>query len=123
MVAVNELKKAKCHKKSILKPLIQLLAPFAPFISEELWETLGETKSIHQATFPLFDESHVKEDEVTYPVCFNGKKRLEATFAADESRDSIMEKVVSIEGIDKYLDGKTPKKIIVVPGRMINIVI
>ncbi len=123
MVAVNELKKQKCHKKSILTPLIQLIAPFAPFISEELWETLGEKESIHKATYPIFEASHIKEDEISYPVCFNGKKRLEATFAADESRDIIMEKVLTIKGIDKYLEGKTPKKIIVVPGRMINIVI
>ena len=123
MVAVNELKKLNCHKKAVLKPLVQLIAPFAPFISEELWETLGEKESVHKATYPVFDESHIKEDEVTYPVCFNGKKRLEATFGADESRDAIMEKVLTIEGIDKYLNGGSPKKIIVVPGRMINIVI
>ena len=123
MVAVNELKKANCHKKEILAPLVQLLAPFAPFLSEELWETLGRTESIHKATYPIFNESNIKEDSVTYPVCFNGKKRLEATFAADESRDAIMEKVMTIEGVDKYLEGKTPKKVIVVPGRMINIVV
>ena len=123
MVAVNELKKLNCHKKEILAPLIQLLAPFAPFISEELWETLGHSESIHQASYPIFDESNIKEDSVTYPVCFNGKKRLEATFSADESRDAIMEKVMTIEGMDKYLEGKTPKKVIVVPGRMINIVV
>ncbi len=123
MVAVNELKKANCHKKSILSPLVALIAPFAPFISEELWETLGEQGSVHQATYPEFNASHTKEDEITYPVCFNGKKRLEATFAADTSRDDIMKDVMTLNGIDKYLEGKTPKKIIVVPGRMINIVV
>lgn len=123
MVAVNELKKLSCSKKEILEPLILLLAPFAPFLSEELWEKLGHNSSVHQATYPIFDESKLVEDEVTYPVCFNGKKRLEATFASSASREEIMEQVLNVDGIDKYLEGNSPKKIIVVPGRMINLVI
>lgn len=123
MVAVNELKKLKCHNRDILEPLVCLLAPFAPFITEELWEKLRHKTSVHKAAFPKFDASKLVEDEVVYPVCFNGKKRLEASFASTLSRDEIMAQVKEISGIDKYLDGKEPKKIIVVPGRMINIVI
>ena len=123
MVAVNELKKLSCHKKEILEPLTLLVAPFAPFITEELWQKLGNNSSVHQATYPIFDESKLVEDEVTYPICFNGKKRLEATFSSTASRDDIMKEVMNVEGIDKYLDGKAPKKIIVVPGRMINLVV
>ncbi len=123
MVAVNELKKLQCSKREILEPLCLLIAPFAPFISEELWEKLGHQTSVHQASYPIFDASKLVEDEVTYPICFNGKKRLEATFASSASREDIMELVLQVDGIDKYLEGKTPKKIIVVPGRMINLVV
>lgn len=123
MVAVNELRKLSCNKREILEPLVCLLAPFAPFLTEELWEKLGHKTSIHRATFPLFDASKVVEDEIHYPICFNGKKRLEASFPATASREEIREQVMHVEGVDKYLDGKSPKKIIVVPGRMINMVV
>lgn len=123
MVAVNELKKLGCKKREILEPLVCLLAPFAPFLTEELWEKLGHNSSIHHATFPIFDESKVVEDEIHYPICFNGKKRLEASFAATATREEIMEQVIHVDGVDKYLEGKSPKKIIVVPGRMINLVV
>jgi leucyl-tRNA synthetase len=123
MVAVNELKKLGCKNREVLEPLVCLLAPFAPFLTEELWEKLGHNSSIHHATFPLFDESKVVEDEIHYPICFNGKKRLEGSFAATATREEIMEQVIHVDGVDKYLEGKSPKKIIVVPGRMINLVV
>lgn len=123
MVASNELSKLKCNKREILEPLIILLAPFGPHIAEELWHLSGKEGSVHHATYPVFDEAHLVEDSVTYPIAINGKTRATAEFPADASREELEKAAVNVEGIQKYTEGKTIRKIIVVPGRMINIVV
>ena len=123
MVASNELTKLKCNKREILEPLVILLAPFGPHIAEELWHLSGKEGSVHHATYPVFDEAHLVEDSVTYPIAINGKTRATADFPADASREDLEKAAVTVEGIQKYTEGKTIRKIIVVPGRMINIVV
>ena len=123
MITTNELRKIKCNKKQILSPLVIALAPFAPHASEELWHLMGNGPSIVQADFPVIDETYLVEDEIEYPVSINGKKRTVANFAADMSKEEIEKEVILVEGIQKWIEGKTIRKIIVVPGRMINIVV
>jgi len=122
MVATNELKKLNCNKRAILAPLTIALAPFAPHISEELWSKMEGEGSVVEAQFPAFDESHLEEDTVTYPICINGKKRTEATFSAAASKDDI-EKIAREMDLTKWMDGKSIRKVIVVPKRMVNIVV
>ena len=123
MVCTNELKKIKCNKKSILTELILLLAPFAPFTTDELWEKLGHVKSIHLSEMPHFDESYLKEDSVEYPVCVNGKKRATLGIGAEASKEEMESAALKLDGIQKWIDGKEVRKVIIVPGRMINIVV
>jgi len=126
MVTVNDLKKIKCNKKAILEKLTILLAPFAPFITEELCNRLGnhdELKSIHQAQFPSFDESYLQESSFEYPICINGKKRATLSFDVNAAKEDMEKEAVSLEAIQKWTEGKTVRKIIVVPKRMINIVV
>ena len=126
MVATNDLKKIKCNKREVLTPLVQLLAPFAPHVTEELWHRLGhqeELVSIHQTTYPQADESYLKEDSITYPISINGKRRSEASFPADASKEDIEAAALALEAIQKYTEGKTIRKVIVVPKRMVNIVV
>ena len=123
MTAVNDLKKLKCHKKEILAELNTLLAPFAPFITEEINEFLGRTGSVHTANYPKHEEKYLVESSVTYPVCFNGKRRGEASFPANASNDEISDAVKQLDVFTKHTEGLTVRKIIVVPGRMINIVV
>ena len=126
MVATNDLKKIKCNKREILTPLVQLLAPFAPHITEEIWNKLGhqdEMISVHKSSYPQADESYLVEDSITYPISINGKKRSEATFAADASKEDIEAAALALEAIQKYTEGKTVRKVIVVPKRMVNIVV
>ena len=124
MVAVNDLKKINCHSRSILKELVVLIAPFAPFLSEQLWHDLGEASSIHKnAIYPTHKEEYLVENSITYPVCVNGKKRAMVTFAADASKQSIEEIALNIEEVQRWIEGKTIRKVIVVPKRMVNIVV
>lgn len=123
MICVNELRKKNCNKREILSPLVQILAPFAPFISEELWEQLGNKGSVHQSQFPSCDEKYLVEDSVNYPICINGKKRGLKEFSKNLTQEQIIEQVKSLDYLDKWLEGNSIKKIIVVPDRMINIVI
>ena len=123
MVLVNELRALKCTKRAILEPLTILIAPFAPFLTEELWEALGKQGSVHHAAYPLCDESHLVEAELTLPVAINGKKRTEATFSADASKDEIEQIALALDVVQKWTEGKQIKKVIVVPGRMINVVV
>ena len=124
MVAVNDLKKAKCNKRAILEPLAVLIAPFAPHIAEELWNQLGNEGSIHiNAQFPAFDGKYLIEDTVEYPICINGKKRAVATFAADASKPDMEKIAVELPAIQKWTEGKRIIKVIVVPKRMVNIVV
>lgn len=123
MICVNELTSLKCSKKAILKELITLLAPFAPFVSEELWYTLGNTTSVCDAKWPTFNEEYLAEDSFKYGVAFNGKVRFELDFSAHAVQADVEKAVLSHELAQKWLDGKTPKKVIFVPKKMINVVL
>lgn len=123
MICVNELYTLKCNKKSIMEPLTIILAPFAPHIAEELYHLLGNTTSVCDAQWPLHNEEYLKESTVKYPVSFNGKVRFTLELPADMSREDVEKTTLTNEQTQKYLDGKTPKKAIVVPGKIVNIVV
>ncbi len=123
MVCVNELVKLKCNKKAVLKELAILVSPYAPFISEELWSLLGESGSITNASFPEFNGSFLIESSHTYPISFNGKMRFKLEFPLDMDKAEIEKEVLAHEQSQKWLEGKDPKKIIVVPKKIVNIVI
>ena len=123
MICINELQGLKTASREVLRPLLILLAPFAPHIAEELWHALGEETTIVAATWPEYNEQLLVEDSVKYPVSFNGKTRFTMEFAREASQDAIREAVLSAEEAQKWLEGKTPKKVIIVPGRIINIVL
>jgi len=123
MVATNELRKLNCNKRAILEPLVKLVAPFGPHIAEELWSRLGHNTSVTKTDFPVLDESHLKEDSIKYPISVNGKKRALVDFPADATKETLEKEALSLPEIQKYLEGKTVRKTIVVPKRMINIVV
>jgi leucyl-tRNA synthetase len=124
MICVNELTEQKCYSREVLTDLVKLLAPFAPFIAEELWEELGnEAGTISAAGFPVFNESHLIEANVTYPISFNGKVRFNLEFPKDMSREEVEKNVMAHENTAKYLEGNAPKKVIVVPGKIVNVVV
>ena len=123
MICVNELRKLNCNKKAILNPLVQLIAPFAPYTSEELWSRLGMTGSIHVSEFPEFNAKHMVEDSVEYPICVNGKKRFLRSFPTDFSKEEIEAEVLSLEELTRWIEGKSVVKTIVVPKRMVNVVV
>ncbi|WP_417859857.1 leucine--tRNA ligase [Winogradskyella sediminis] len=122
MIAVNELTAQKCTSKAVLEPLLVLISPYAPHIAEELWSQLGNNDSISTAAFPIFDESHLVESSKNYPISFNGKMRFTLELPMDMSKDDIEKTVMAHEKTIAQLDGRTPKKIIVVPGKIVNIV-
>ena len=122
MIAINELGTQKCNSKEVLEPLLILLSPYAPHISEELWSELGNKESISTAPFPKFEEKYLIEDVKKYPISFNGKMRFTLELPIDMSKDEIETVVMSHEKTIHYLDGRTPKKVIVVPGKIVNIV-
>jgi leucyl-tRNA synthetase len=123
MIATNEYSELKTRKRSVLEPLLILLTPYAPHISEELWHQLGNKKSILDAPFPKFEEKYVRESTKAYPVAINGKTRTELTIALDASQQQVEELVLKNEAVMKWLEGKSPKKIIYVRNKMINVVI
>jgi leucyl-tRNA synthetase len=122
MIAVNELTALKCNKRAILEPLAILVSPYAPHIAEELWSLLGNTASISTADFPVFEASHLVESSKNYPVSFNGKMRFTMELPLDMSKEDIEKAVMAHEKTIAQLDGKTPKKVIIVPGKIINLV-
>ncbi|MGY0425347.1 MAG: class I tRNA ligase family protein [Polaribacter sp.] len=122
MIAVNELTALKCTKKEILEPLLILLAPYAPHISEELWSKLGNKGSISTANFPKFEERYLVESSKNYPISFNGKMRFTLELPLDLSKEEIEEIVLTHKKTTAQLEGRTPKKVIIVPGKIINIV-
>ena len=123
MICANELSSLKCSKRSVLEPLTIALAPFAPHITEELWSLLGHQNSITQASFPKFDEQYLKESSFEYPISINGKVRAKMEFALDMPKEDIEKIVLVSEIVQKWTEGKPPKKIIVVPGRIVNVVL
>ena len=122
MIAINELSQQKCTSVEVMKDLVSLIAPFAPHISEELWEQLGGEGSVCDAKWPEYDEKYLVESSVTLGVAFNGKRRFEMAFAADADNKTIEESILADERAAKYLEGQQVVKIIVVPKRMVNIV-
>jgi leucyl-tRNA synthetase len=123
MICVNELSSLHCHKKELLKDLLICLSPFAPHIAEELWRVLGEENSIVLAVFPTYNEDYLIESQIEYPVSFNGKMRFKLPLAADMSKEEIEKTVLAHESSQKWLEGKTLRKIIIVPKKIINIVV
>ena len=123
MICVNELTDLKCNKREILEPLAIIIAPYAPHIVEELWHKLGHTASITYATFPECNETYLVETAFSYPVSFNGKTRFFQEYDLSLSKEAIEKEVLSLEQTQKYLEGKTPKKIIVVHNKIVNIVV
>lgn len=122
MICVNELSSQNCHSRAILEPLAILVSPYAPHIAEELWSQLGHTTSISEVAFPIFDEKHLIETNKEYPVSFNGKMRFTIELPLDLTKEQIEEIVMKDERTQKQLDGKTPNKVIIVPGKIINLV-
>ena len=122
MIAVNELTAQKCTSRDILEPLVVLMSPYAPHISEELWHQLGHEESISTVAFPKFDERHLIESSKNYPISFNGKMRFTLELPMDMSKADIEKAVMAHEKTQAQLEGRTPKKVIVVPGKIVNIV-
>lgn len=123
MICVNELSNLKCNKKEILEQLVITLAPFAPHVCEELWDTLGHETSVCDAAWPAYNEEYLKEDTINYTISFNGKARFNMEFDADAASDAIQAAVLADERSQKWIEGKTPKKIIVVPKKIVNVVV
>jgi leucyl-tRNA synthetase len=123
MICVNELTDAKCNKKAILEPLLVCLSPYAPHIAEELWKQLGHTESISTAAFPDFNEAFLVDDNINYPVSFNGKVKFTLELAATLTAPEVEAIVRANEQTAKYLDGKEPKKVIVVHKKIVNMVV
>ncbi|MGL4292881.1 MAG: leucine--tRNA ligase [Bacteroidales bacterium] len=123
MICVNELTALKCNNARILSELVILLAPFAPHIAEELWNALGNTTSVCDAQWPVLNEEYLKESSVNYTISFNGKARFNVEFPAGTSKEEVEKVVLAHENSAKWLEGKTPKKVIVVPNKIVNIVV
>uniref|UniRef100_UPI00404A920D leucine--tRNA ligase n=1 Tax=Gelidibacter sp. TaxID=2018083 RepID=UPI00404A920D len=122
MIAVNELTAQKCTSREILEPLLILLSPYAPHIAEELWSKLGHTQSISTAAFPKYDEQYLVESTKNYPISFNGKMKFTLELPMELSKDDIEKAVMANEKTIAHLEGRTPKNIIIVPGKIVNIV-
>ncbi len=123
MICVNTLTQLNCHKKDILEPLLIVLSPFAPHIAEELWRILGHNESIIHARYPEFKADFIKEDEFEFPIMINGKLRTKIRFALDKNPKEIEAVVLENEVVKKWLEGKTPKKVIVVPNKIVSVVV
>lgn len=122
MICVNELSTQNCHSRAILEPLAIVISPYAPHIAEELWSLLGHSTSIAAVTFPTFEPKHLVESSKEYPVSFNGKMRFTIELPLDLTKEQIEEIIMKDERTLKQLDGKTPNKVIIVPGKIINLV-
>ncbi|MBB6610279.1 leucine--tRNA ligase [Pontibacter sp. Tf4] len=123
MICVNELSQLKTNKRSILEPLTILLSSYAPHITEEIWQKLGHSESISYASFPEFNAAYLVENTFEYPVSVNGKTRAKMTFALDTPREAMEKAVLADEQVTKFFEGKAPKKIIIVPNKIINVVV
>ena len=123
MICANELSSLKCNKRAILEPMVIVLSPYAPHITEELWHKLGHDTSVTTATFPTWEKKYVEESTHEYPVSINGKTRTKMSFGLDVAKEEIEKAVLADETVLKWTEGKPPKKVIVVPKRIINVVI
>jgi len=123
MICVNELTSMKCRAREVYEPLVVLLAPFAPHIAEELWHVLGHDTTVCDAQWPTWNEDYLKESTVKYTVLFNGKPRYNIEVPAGTAQDEVQRIALSDAGAERWLDGKQPKKVIVVPGKIVNVVI
>lgn len=124
MICVNELATLNCHKRAVLGDLVLLLSPYAPHIAEELWAALGnEPGTVSKAEFPKFNPNYLVEDAFDYPIQINGKVRTTISFAIDRAPTDIEREVLADEIVQKWLEGKAPKKVVVVPKRIVNVVI
>jgi leucyl-tRNA synthetase len=123
MICVNELTDLKCNKREILEPLAILISPYAPFIAEEIWNRLGHTTSVTRTSFPVYNTEYLIENEFEYPVSVNGKTRFKITLPLDLPKEEVEQKIITSTEMAKWLNGNLPKKVIVVPGRIVNVVI
>ena len=123
MICVNELTELKCNKREVLEPLAIIISPYAPHVAEELWEKLGHSDSIFKQTFPAVNESYLVESSFNYPISFNGKTRFMYELDLSVSREEVEKIVMAMEKTQQYLEGKAPKKVIVVTGKIVNIVL
>jgi leucyl-tRNA synthetase len=123
MIGVNELNDGKCHKKEVLEKLLIILTPYAPHVCEELWHLMGNTASILDAPFPKVEEKYLVESAKNYPIAINGKTRSEMTIALDATQQQVEEMILADEVVLKWLEGKSPKKVIYVKNKMINVVV
>lgn len=123
MICTNELNDLKCHKREILESLAILISPYAPHLAEELWQRLGNSNSISTATYPVCNEAFLVENTFNYPISFNGKTRFQMEFPIDMPTSEIEKAVLANPDAQKWLEGKTPKKVIIVPKKIVNIVI
>ncbi len=123
MICVNELTSMKCRSREIYEPLVVLLAPFAPHIAEELWHVLGHDTSVCDAQWPTWNEDYLKESTIKYTVLFNGKPRYNIEVPAGTVQDEVQRIALADAGAERWLDGKQPKKVIVVPGKIVNVVV
>ncbi len=123
MILVNELSDLKCHKRAVLEPMLILLTPYAPHIAEELWHAMGNTTSVLDAAYPVFEEKFVKESSKEYPISINGKLRTTMNISLDASQDEVEKLALENEVVQKWLEGKAPKKIIFIKNKMVNVVV
>ncbi len=123
MICVNELSDLKCNKREILSPLAILISSFAPHIAEELWSLFGNSDSVVNAKYPEWNEDYIAEDMVLYPVSFNGKTRFKVELPAGSTPKEVEEAILKMDDAQKWLEGKSPKKVIVVPGKIVNVVV
>ncbi|MDT0641227.1 leucine--tRNA ligase [Zunongwangia sp. F363] len=123
MICVNELSAQNCNSREVLEPLAVLIAPYAPHIAEELWEKLGHSESVATAAYPVYEEKYLVESTKNYPVSFNGKMRFTMELSLELTKDEIEKTVLADERTKDHISGKAPKKVIVVPGKIVNIVI
>ncbi len=123
MICVNELSAMKCHSREVLADLLVLLAPFAPHVSEELWHAIGNTGTVCDARWPEWNEEYLKESNVNYPVSFNGKPRFSISVPVDMPAAEVEKLALSHEAAAKWIEGKTVRKVIVVPGKIVNVVV
>ena len=123
MICVNELSAMNCNNRSILEGLTVIISPYAPHIAEELWSLLGHKESVIHAAYPEFNAAYLVEDSIEYPVMVNGKMRAKIKLAADLSKEEIEAAALADEKVQKWLEGKAPKKVIVVPKKIVNLVV